>query len=43
VLGRPVDHHAPWSPLGVAGRVLRRAQSPVVVVPLDLAIATVTV
>ncbi|MGH3457325.1 universal stress protein [Aeromicrobium sp.] len=39
VLGRPIDHHAPWSPLGVAGRVLRRAKSPVAVVPLNQAIA----
>jgi nucleotide-binding universal stress UspA family protein len=35
VLGRPLDDHVPWSPLGVAGRVLRRAKSPVLVVPLD--------
>lgn len=35
VLGRPADHLVPWSPLGVAGRVLRRAKSPVAVVPLD--------
>jgi nucleotide-binding universal stress UspA family protein len=39
VLGRPLDDHAPWSPLGVAGRVLRRARSPVVIVPLDHAFA----
>lgn len=39
VLGRPIDDHAPWSPLGVAGRVLRRAESPVAVVPLDYAVA----
>lgn len=38
VLGRPIDDHAPWSPLGVAGRVLRRAKSPVAVVPLDNAV-----
>jgi len=43
VLGRPIDDHAPWSPLGVAGRVLRRAKSPVAVVPLDHAIADVGV
>jgi nucleotide-binding universal stress UspA family protein len=43
VLGRPIDDHAPWSPLGVAGRVLRRAKSPVAVVPLDYAVANVGV
>lgn len=43
VLGRPIDDHAPWSPLGVAGRVLRRAKSPVAVVPLDHAFADVGV
>ena len=43
VLGRPIDEHAPWSPLGVAGRVLRRAKSPVAVVPLDHAVAEVGV
>lgn len=43
VLGRPIDDHAPWSPLGVAGRVLRRAKSPVAVIPLDHAIADVGV
>jgi len=43
VLGRPIDEHAPWSPLGVAGRVLRRAKSPVAVVPLDYADATIVV
>jgi nucleotide-binding universal stress UspA family protein len=41
VLGRPIDHHAPWSPLGVAGRVLRRAKSPVAVVPLDHAVVSI--
>jgi nucleotide-binding universal stress UspA family protein len=41
VLGRPMDDHAPWSPLGVAGRVLRRAKSPVTVIPLDHAVATI--
>jgi nucleotide-binding universal stress UspA family protein len=41
VLGRPIDKHAPWSPLGVAGRVLRRAKSPVAVVPLDHAVADI--
>ncbi len=41
VLGRPMDDHVPWSPLGVAGRVLRRAKSPVAVVPLNQAVATV--
>ena len=43
VLGRPIDEHAPWSPLGVAGRVLRRAKSPVAVVPVDYADAIVGV
>ena len=43
VLGRPIDDHAPWSPLGVAGRVLRRAKSPVAVIPLDHAIAPIGV
>jgi nucleotide-binding universal stress UspA family protein len=43
VLGRPIDDHAPWSPLGVAGRVLRRAKSPVAVVPLDHAVASMGV
>jgi nucleotide-binding universal stress UspA family protein len=43
VLGRPIDEHAPWSPLGVAGRVLRRAKSPVAVVPLDYADAIIGV
>jgi hypothetical protein len=43
VLGRPIDGHAPWSPLGVAGRVLRRAKSPVAVVPLDHAVASIGV
>ena len=43
VLGRPIDDHAPWSPLGVAGRVLRRAKSPVAVVPLDYAVASIGV
>lgn len=43
VLGRPIDDHVPWSPLGVAGRVLRRAKSPVAVVPLDHAAAEVGV
>ena len=43
VLGRPIDEHAPWSPLGVAGRVLRRAKSPVAVVPLDHAVANIGV
>ncbi|MDQ3157539.1 MAG: universal stress protein [Actinomycetota bacterium] len=43
VLGRPIDDHAPWSPLGVAGRVLRRAKSPVAVIPLDHAIASIGV
>ena len=43
VLGRPIDDHAPWSPLGVAGRVLRRAKSPVAVVPLDHAVAGIGV
>lgn len=41
VLGRPMNDHAPWSPLGVAGRVLRRAKSPVAVVPLDHAVASI--
>lgn len=41
VLGRPMDDHVPWSPLGVAGRVLRRAKSPVAVVPLNHAAATI--
>ena len=43
VLGRPIDDHTPWSPLGVAGRVLRRAKSPVAVVPLDNAAANIGV
>jgi len=43
VLGRPIDDHAPWSPLGVAGRVLRRAKSPVAVVPLDHVDAIISV
>ena len=43
VLGRPIDDHAPWSPLGVAGRVLRRAKSPVAVIPLDHAVADIGV
>jgi hypothetical protein len=41
VLGRPIDDHVPWSPLGVAGRVIRRAKSPVAIVPLDHAVATI--